>query len=84
MSKQDIVDAHQLDDEIAICCEIVKTSQFKTVRELFDPHKHREVVDVQSAAVIVAVYDRLRPDDQKKFAMLPVRNKGPLAWRLGK
>lgn len=83
MSKQDIVDAHQPDDEIAICREIVRSHQFKVVRELFDVHQHREILDMATANAIVVVYDALsgNPSNQAKFAALPLRAKGNLAWR---
>ena len=83
MSKQDIVDAHQPDDEIAICREIVRSHQFKVVRELFDVHQHREILDMATANAIVTVYDALNtnPTNQAKFASLSLKRKAAIAWR---
>lgn len=39
------------------------------------------LLDVQSANVILLVHDALKPENQKKFAALPVEDQLTIAWK---
>jgi len=61
-------------DRIMACRRIVKNHQFEILEET--------AVDVQTANVIVKVYDALNEENKAKFSSVPLGRMGSIAWKL--
>ena len=67
-------------ERIDLLRDIVSQHQFQKVKSA----GHIQTVDVQTANVIVKVYDALNPENKTKYASKPIHIMTNVAWKLVK
>jgi hypothetical protein len=64
----------------------IETDRMETLRQIVAEHQHQkiegQIVDVQTAALLVKVWDQLRPDLREKVAAHPLEKFVAIAWKV--